>query len=71
MNKIRTSRSLVYKRENDERAMNCEICKLIQKFGLRKSVHTLWLCTDKQMPRRRRRVGIVEQTNRRLSKSFA
>jgi hypothetical protein len=71
MNKIRTSRFVVYKRENDERAMNCEICKVIQKLGLRKSVHKLWLCTDKQMLRRRRRVAIVERTNRRLSKSFA
>jgi hypothetical protein len=56
---------------NDERAMNCEICKLIQKLGLRKSAHDLWLCIDKQVQRRRRRVTIVERTNRRLSKSFA
>jgi hypothetical protein len=51
--------------------MNCEICKVIEKLGLRKSVHKLWLCTDKQMLRSGRRVAIVERTNRRLSKSFA
>ena len=51
--------------------MNCEICKVIQKLGLRKSAHELWLCTDKRMPRCRRRVAIVERTNRRLRKSFA
>ena len=47
--------------------MNYEICKIIQTLGLRKSVHKLWLCTAKQMPRRRRRLAIVERTNRRLA----
>jgi len=43
---------------NDEHAMNCEICKVIRKLGLRKSAHKLWLCTAKQMPRRRKRVAM-------------
>jgi hypothetical protein len=46
--------------------MNCEICKVIRKLGLLKSAHELWLCTDKQMPCRRRRVAIAERTNRRV-----
>jgi hypothetical protein len=42
---------------NEEGTMNCEICKVIQKLGLRKSAHELWLCTDKAMRRRRRRAA--------------
>jgi hypothetical protein len=32
---------------NEEGTMNCEICKVIQKLGLPKSAHELWICTDK------------------------
>jgi hypothetical protein len=46
--------------------MNCEICKVIQKLGLRKSAHELWFCTDKAMPRRRRRVAMVARRTRRF-----
>ena len=56
---------------NEERTMNCEICKVIQKLGLPKSTHELWLCTNKGMPRRRRRVAMVERRTRRLKKLFA
>jgi len=51
--------------------MNCEICKVIQKLGLPKSAHELWFCTDKVMPRRRRRVAMVQRRNRRLRRGFA
>jgi hypothetical protein len=54
-----------------EAAMKCEICRLIQKLGLGKSAHELWLCTDKQLPRRGRRVAVVDRMGRRASKSFA
>jgi hypothetical protein len=53
--------------ENDERAVNCEICGVIQKLGLGKSAHELWLCTDKQVSGRGRRVAIVGRMNCRAS----
>jgi hypothetical protein len=31
--------------------MDCEICKLIKKLGLRKSAHELWFCVAKKAPR--------------------
>lgn len=48
--------------EQPRKAVSCEICAVIQKLGLRKSTHALWLCTDKQMPRRCRRVAIIGRT---------
>jgi hypothetical protein len=59
------------KNGNEERTMNCEICKVIQKLGLPKSTHELWLCTSKGVPRRRSRVAMVEQRTRRLQHLFA
>ena len=56
---------------NEEGTMNCEICKVIHKLGLPKSAHELWFCTDKGMPRRRRRVAMVQRRNCRLRRGFA
>lgn len=56
---------------NEQGIMNCEICKVIQKLGLPKSAHELWFCTDKVMPRCRRRVAMVQRRNCRLRRVFA